>query len=239
MAKKTRRLELCLSPALLPCYQLEGKIVVVIDVLRATTAMCMGFAHGVKAIRPVARPEDCLPWQAQGYLAAAERNGQVVAGFDFGNSPFAYIKPEMQGKKVALTTTNGTRAIQMASASAEVVYVAAFVNLTALNKVLLEASQDVVLLCAGWKDNFSMEDTLFGGAVVAEIGEVFAEKCDAALAAAVLYKQAKDDLFGFIQQSSHYKRLAHMGIEDDIKLSMQIDLVQVLPQLVGEELRLK
>jgi 2-phosphosulfolactate phosphatase len=237
MSAIKRRLELCLSPALLPCYQLEGKIVVVIDVLRATTAMCMGFAHGVSAIRPVAEPADCLPWQQKGYLVAAERNGQVVAGFDFGNSPYAFMRPEMQGKKVALTTTNGTRALQLAAA-ADVVCVGAFVNLHAVCKFLKQDERDVLLLCAGWKNNFNLEDSLFGGAVVAELSADFSEKCDASLAAALLYEQAKNDLFGFIQQSSHYKRLAHMGIEADIKLAMQCNLVDVLPRMVGEELQL-
>ncbi len=230
-----RKIEVCLTPLLLPLYQLEDKLVVVIDVLRATTAICMGFEHGVQSIRPVATPEESLALKSQGYLAAAERNGQVVDGFDFGNSPFAYMNGKVKGKKVALTTTNGTKAIQL-SASAREVLIGSFVNLQVVVDYLAKRPEDVLLVCAGWKDNFNLEDTLFAGAVVEQLAVKQQISCDAALAAKLLYEKAKKDLFGFIRHSSHYQRLAKMGIEEDIKLCMTLNLSRSLPVLRGEEL---
>lgn len=234
MAAK-RKIEVCLSPLLLPLYDLEDKLVVVIDVLRATTAICMGFEHGVSSIRPVATPEESLALKAAGYLAAAERDGKVVEGFDFGNSPFAYMNGKVKGRKVALTTTNGTKAIQL-SKSAKQLYIGSFANLKALVDVLAGRKEDVLLVCAGWKDNFNLEDTLFAGAVVEQLTVNQQISCDSSLAAKILYGKAKVDLFGFIKHSSHYQRLAKMGIEEDIKLSMTLNLTRKIPVLVGEEL---
>ncbi len=230
-----RKVEVCLSPLLLPLYKLDDKLVVVIDVLRATTAICMGFEHGVSSIRPVATPEESLALKAEGYLAAAERDGKVVAGFDFGNSPFAYMNGKVQGRKVALTTTNGTKAIQL-SKSAKQLYIGSFANLQALIELLAKRSEDVLLVCAGWKDNFNLEDTLFAGAVVDGLTVSQQINCDSSLAAKILYHKAAADLFGFIKYSSHYQRLAKMGIEEDIKLCMTRNLTRQIPVLVGEEL---
>jgi 2-phosphosulfolactate phosphatase len=233
--KAPRKIEVCLSPKLISLYPLEDKLVVVIDVLRATTAICMGFEHGVKTIRPVMTIEESLALKAAGYLAAAERDGKVVEGFDFGNSPFAYMDGKVRGKKIALTTTNGTKAIQLSKAAKQV-YIGAFVNLQAVVETLAARNEDILLVCAGWKDNFNLEDTLFAGAVVHQLAAKQQLRCDAALAATILYEKAQKDLFGFIRNSSHFQRLAHMGIEEDIRLSMTPNLCRKVPYLRGEEL---
>lgn len=231
-----RSVEVCLSPKLVPCFDLQGKTAVVIDVLRATSAMVAGLAHGVEAIRPVSTVEDCQTWMEQGYIGAAERNGQVVEGFPFGNSPLAFQQADLVGKKVALTTTNGTKAIAL-SKEADEVLVGAFINLQAVVDYLMQSSRSVVLVCAGWKDNFNLEDTLFAGAVVAGLKSDFEVHCDAALAASALYQQFEHDLFGTIQQSSHFHRLAKLGIEDDIRFCMQRNVYPLVPVMQEGELR--
>jgi 2-phosphosulfolactate phosphatase len=231
----SRKVEVCLSPRLVDRYDLTNRIVVVTDVLRATSAMVAGLASGVVAIRPVETVEASAELRAQGYLAAAEREGQVVAGFDFGNSPYAFMKPEVQGQKIALTTTNGTRAIAMV-ANAPLVLIGAFINLEAIVTFLQSRSEDVLVLCSGWKDNFNLEDSLFAGAVVAGLRGSEVRSCDAGLATALLYDQLQGDLFGAIQQSSHYHRLAKMGIEEDIRFCMQRNVFAVVPVLRDGEI---
>lgn len=231
----SRKVEVCLSPRLVDRFDLSNRIVVVTDVLRATSAMVAGLANGVTAIRPVETVEASAELREQGYLAAAERDGQVVAGFDFGNSPYAFMQPTVQGQKIALTTTNGTRAIALV-ASAPLVLIGAFVNVTAIVDFLRTRNEDVLVLCAGWKDNFNLEDSLFAGAIVAGLKEEGITTCDAGLATSMLYSQLKGDLFGAIQQSSHYHRLAKMGIEDDIRFCMQTDLFSVVPMLRAGEI---
>ncbi|MDP2187922.1 MAG: 2-phosphosulfolactate phosphatase [Sphingobacteriaceae bacterium] len=231
----SRKVEVCLSPRLVDRYDLTNRIVVVTDVLRATSAMVAGLASGVVAIRPVETVEASAALRAHGYLAAAEREGQVVEGFDFGNSPYAFMRPEVQGQKIALTTTNGTRAIALV-VNAPLVLIGAFVNLEAIVDFLKNRSEDVLILCSGWKDNFNLEDSLFAGAVVAGLRGPEVHSCDAGLATALLYDQLQHDLFGAIQRSSHYHRLAKMGIEEDIRFCMQRNVFSVVPVLRNGEI---
>ena len=111
------RIEVCFSPGEYHLYQESFDLVVVLDVLRATSAICTAIEHGVKEIIPVATVEEARELQAKGYIAAAERGGQIVEGFDLGNSPYSYMDPQLKGKSVVLTTTNGTKAIDMARSS--------------------------------------------------------------------------------------------------------------------------
>ena len=156
--------EVCFSPADYALYESGYELVVVIDVLRATSAICTALENGVERIKPVATVEEAREWQAQGYIAAAERNGQIVEGFNLGNSPVAFIEKaeELKGKTVVLTTTNGTKAIDMASQKQTVV-IGALNNLDALSSWLLKQDENVLILGSGWKDKFNLEDTICAG----------------------------------------------------------------------------
>jgi 2-phosphosulfolactate phosphatase len=172
--KKGRQIEVCLSPALLPYYHFNESIVVVIDIFRATSSICYGFDNGAKQIIPVASVEECKQYKHNGNLFAAERNGEVVEGFDFGNSPFSYTREKVEGKTIVLTTTNGTHAIQQVKDSHRVI-IGSFLNKNAVCNWLKEQDQNVLLLCAGWKNKFNLEDTLFAGAVINQLKDEFVQ----------------------------------------------------------------
>lgn len=231
------KLQVCLSPALLPLYALEDSIAVIVDVFRATTSICYGLANGADAIIPVAEVEECAAYREMGtsFLLAAERNGEVVAGFDFGNSPFSYTADKVAGKTVVLTTTNGTHALHL-SRKAKKVVAGAFINLTALCDWLREQNEHIVLVCSGWKNNFNLEDTLFAGAVTYQLGFDTYQPDDSAHAAYDLYTLAKDDLWGYLKKTSHSERLAKLGIQKDIDFCLEVDLVTAIPVLDGERL---
>ena len=129
MLDQRKRIEVCFTPGEYAYYKDEFEIVVVIDVLRATSAMCAAFDNGILSIIPVPTIEEALEYKKKGYLVGAERKGQIVEGFDFGNSPFSYMKEEFRGKEVVLTTTNGTKSLEVAK-DAETVVVGSFLNLT-------------------------------------------------------------------------------------------------------------
>src|SRR5471030_1772520 len=150
----TNNLNVCLSPALIPLYNVEDYIVVIIDIFRATSSICYGIENGALAIIPVSEVEECAAYREKGvkYLLAAERDGQVVEGFDFGNSPFSYTREKVSGKTVVLTTTNGTHALHL-SRSAKKVVIGSFLNLTALCNWLKMQNENILLVCAGWKNN--------------------------------------------------------------------------------------
>lgn len=229
--------EVCFSPDRFDLYYSGQPIVVVIDVLRATTAMCVAFEYGVEKIIPVSSLEEALEYQRMGYLVGAERNGKIVDGFDFGNSPTGFMTDKFAGKTIVLTTTNGTRAINTAN-KAEIVIAAGFVNLDAVNKFLKEQQKDTLILCSGWKDRFNLEDTLCGGAIadylVAEGSHV--SDHDSSVAAKYLYQSAKTNYLGFLKSSSHRRRLRKLNLQDDIKYSLTPNKTTVIPFLKEGEL---
>lgn len=232
----SRTIEVCLTPALLHLYDIKKSIVVVIDILRATSSITYGIDNGASAIIPVEHVEDCLNYRDKGYLLAAERNGEVVEGYDFGNSPFSYTPEKVKDKTIVLTTTNGTKAMRMAQARAHQVVVGSFLNLTSLCNWLKAQDKDVLLLCAGWKDKFNLEDTLFAGAVVSYLRRDFVHFDDSCVAAEDMYLLAKDNLRTYLHKSSHSHRLEQLNIEEDVKFCLQLDICTAIPVLLENEL---
>ena len=230
------KIEVCLTPALLDLYAIENSIVVVIDILRATSSITYGIENGAEAIIPVMNVEDCLNYADKGYLLAAERNGEVVEGYDFGNSPFSYTVEKVAGQTIVLTTTNGTKAMHLAQERAHQVIVASFLNLTSVCDYLKKENKDVLLLCAGWKDNFNLEDTLFAGAVVQQLQNDFTVGDDSSVAALDMYNLAKDDLRKYLKKSSHNHRLVKLNIEEDVQFCLKLDVCATIPVLEGEKL---
>jgi 2-phosphosulfolactate phosphatase len=126
-----KNISVCLSPELIHLFNLEDKTVVVVDILRATSTMTTAFAFGIDKVKPMDDLEKCRNLKDHGYVIAAERGGQMVEGFDYGNSPFSYMNPELKGKKIAFTTTNGTLAIHK-SMEASHILIGSFLNLKAV-----------------------------------------------------------------------------------------------------------
>ena len=231
-----QKIEVCFTPALLDLYEIEESIVVVIDILRATSSITYGMENGAEAIIPVMDVDDCKKFSQTDYLLAAERNGEVVPGFDFGNSPFSYTKEKVEGKTIVLTTTNGTKALRMAQERAYKVVVGSFLNLESLSLWLIEQQKSVLLLCAGWKDKFNLEDSLFAGAVVNRLRKDFKHFDDASVAAEDIFLLAKDDLRKYLHKSSHSHRLEQLNIEEDVKFCLQQSICECIPVLDGERL---
>jgi 2-phosphosulfolactate phosphatase len=234
--EKKLNVDVCLSPHLYPVYHKDDSIVVVIDILRATSAMCTAFEHGVDKMIPVASVEEAMDYKRQGFLVGAERNGIALEGFDFGNSPYSYMTEAIRGQTIVISTTNGTQAIEAARNAYKVV-IGAFTNISALCQWLFSQERDVLLLCSGWKNRFNLEDSLFAGAVAERlIATGVFRTGDAALAVSSLYSQAKMNPYKFLHNSSHAERLAAMGLKADIKYCMQVDRTAVIPVLEGKHL---
>ncbi len=228
--------EVCYTPELIHQFDLRGKSVVIIDVLRATSCMVAGMGSGVASIRPVASVEECRALGEQGYAMAGERNGQKVKGFDLGNSPLEYQEAKWLGKHIATTTTNGTRAIACADDAQEVV-IASFLNLRAVVDYLSLQKQDVVLFCAGWKGKYNIEDSLCAGAIANGLSDMITHTTDATQAAIYLYQACETKLAEVIAQSDHAQRLSSFGIADDVTYCAQRNVFDVVPVLQNGELR--
>jgi 2-phosphosulfolactate phosphatase len=229
------------SPQLYALHANPDAIVVVVDVLRATSAICTAMHHGVERMIPVASLEEAFNYKKKGYLVAAERDAVKQDGVDFGNSPFHFMNPELEGKTIAISTTNGTQAIQAAKDAKHIV-IGSFLNLNSLATWLEAQEQEVVILCAGWKNRFNLEDSLFAGALANALikNGAFESSCDSTIAMGHLFQLASHDLYAFLENSSHRKRLKNLNLEKDIRYCLQYSIMDTIPVVEnGSIVRLK
>ena len=142
------------------------------------------------------------------------------------------MKEEFIGKEVVLTTTNGTKSLEVAK-DADTVVVGSFLNLTALSKWLHEQDKNVLCLCSGWQDKFNLEDTICAGAIsdfLITSGKFTSEE-DSSIAAKYLYLSAKDNYLGYLKSSSHRRRLKNLNLNEDIKYCLTPNQTNVIPIL--------
>ena len=222
-------IEVCFTPELIHLPEVKGKLVVVVDIFRATSTMVAALAHGVTEILPFADLESCRAMQAQGYLIAGERDGLTAPGFELGNSPVAFLEGNYAGKKLAMTTTNGTLALDKSKGASEIL-IGAFPNLQATASYIQSRNLDVLIHCAGWKGRFNLEDSLYAGALVQALSSSHGNQEDGALAMSSLFSLEGGNLATYLSQASHAKRLQNHGIEDDIDFCLSLNLYE---QVVG------
>ena len=222
-----------LSPALIHLYDVSSSIVVIIDVLRATSTIATALHNGAKAIVPVDSVAECIRIGKQiDAITAGERDGQIAEGLENGNSPFEYSEKFIGGKTLVLTTTNGTKLLHMAlDKGAKEIITGSFPNLSAVCSHLVNRNENVILACAAWKDKINIEDSLFAGAVIQNIQEHFTIECDSSQMALTMYNNAKEDMYDFMKKNnaSHYRRLTGFGLEKDIRYCLTADSANVLP----------
>jgi 2-phosphosulfolactate phosphatase len=230
--EEKKHIEVCFSPYLYELHKNDYDIIVVIDVLRATSAICTAFDYGVKSIIPVDSIEIAREYQKNGYLVGAERQGKIVEGFDFGNSPFSYMREEIKGQEIVLTTTNGTRAIHLAKDANQVV-IGSLLNLNVLCEWLEKQHKNTLCLCSGWQNKFNLEDTICAGAIseyLINTGKFISDE-DSSIAAKYLYLSAKDNYFGYLKSSSHRRRLRNLNLNEDIKYCLTPNISKSIPIL--------
>lgn len=230
----------CFSPALLHLYEVRSVIVVVIDVLRATSTIATALHNGARSVIPVDSVDKCIEIGKQtGALTAGERDGKIAPGLAYGNSPFEYPKEFIEGKDLVLTTTNGTKLLHMSlHAGAEHIITGSFPNISHVCDYLIRQNSPVILACAAWKDKVNMEDILFAGSVISRIKDHFTINCDSSGIAFQLYQSAKPDLYKFLKDNnaSHYKRLTGFGLEKDLRYCLTDDCAGVLPFYINGKL---
>ncbi|WP_246228335.1 2-phosphosulfolactate phosphatase [Paraflavitalea devenefica] len=222
-----------LSPALLHLYDLNNAVVVIIDVLRATSTIATALYNGAKCVIPVDSVARCIELGRRiDSITAGERDGQIAEGLEYGNSPFEYPESFIRAKTLVLTTTNGTKLLHMAlERGAGQIVTGSFPNLSAVCDYIMDQQLPVILGCAAWKDRVNIEDTLFAGAVINRVKDHFSINCDSSQMAETMYIKAKKDLYGFMRDknASHYHRLTGFGLEKDIRYCLTEDIANILP----------
>ena len=191
-------------------------------------------ASGVVEIVPLDSLDALGTFREQGYQCAAERGGKRVGDAEWGNSPTLYHNSNLNGVRLAFSSTNGTVALLRAT-DAERILVGAFSNLTLLADYIAAQPHDVVVLCSGWKGKLSLEDTLFAGALVQRLDALGSHQAvnDAANVAASLWHSAAADPYGFCEMGTHFQRLKRLGCDDDVRFAFQYDTCPVLPEYIA------
>jgi len=226
------------TPELTPTDQ-APECAIAVDVLRATSTMATVLAAGGEAVQVFSNLEQLMEvsekWPPVKRLRAGERGGSKVAGFELGNSPLDCTPELVQGRRLFISTTNGTRALKRVQ-DAPTVLAAALINRAAVVNFLLEKQPETVwIVGSGWEGSFSLEDTVCAGAIAHSIlqhTKLSLEEIagnDEVISAIALYSQWQDNLLGLLQQASHGQRLLRLDCYEDLKYCSQTDILDVLP----------
>ncbi len=214
---------------------IRGKTVVVIDVLRATSTMLTALSNGAKGIIPVedmgAAGKIATNLDPLSYLLCGEKDGKQIEGYDLGNSPLEYSEEKVAGKTLILNTTNGTKAL-VRSAHASKVYIAGFLNLSAICELLKLETNEICIVCSGWKGRLSLEDVFCAGFIVSRVyeGVIPEDAKDGAKVAMGLFERFGNDIEATVQVTNHAKRLIGLGFESDIAYCCNVDLFDFAPE---------
>ena len=232
MSASLKTIETCFSPALFDAEKYKGTVIVVIDILRASSSICTAFANGAKAIIPVAEVEEAKEYKSKGCIVAAERDGITLDFANFGNSPQNFTKETVEDTTIVYSTTNGTGIITKSLlANPSAIAVGSFLNISALVRWIEQHDCNVTLFCAGWKQKFNLEDTVFAGAVAERLMQTgkYSTICDSTNAAIDLWSIAKNDLRGYIEKAAQRWRLHEKKLDDCIDFCLQHDFTTVIP----------
>ncbi len=214
---------------------LSDRVVVVIDVLRATSVMVEALSQGASEIIPLATVEEAFRMGKafpRGFvLLGGERESKEIPGFDLGNSPREYVAEKVKDKKIILTTTNGTKAFHAVSSGKEIL-AGSFLNVGAIAQRCTESNRDLFIFPSGDDGNFSLEDTLCGGMLIDLIAKKEKKEVlltDASYCAQMLFQRFKDNLVEAFRLSHHGRELIHRGFVEDLAYCAQIDMTPLVP----------
>lgn len=229
-----------LTPRALTGDALKGRIVVVVDVLRACSTITTALAHGARAVVPVAdmaeagRIAGALDPETS--LLGGERGGKRIDGYGAGNSPLEYGPEAVAGRTIVLNTTNGTGALGAARGAAEAV-AGCFLNVTRVADFLRDAlaekrAKDAVIVCAGQDSRVALEDVLCAGLLLDRLwGEALPESLsDGAHIALTQYRNDAHRLTAALFGCSHTRRLIALGYSDDVAYCTRLDALPILPR---------
>lgn len=227
-------IEVFLTSTIVSEEDVKDRTVVVIDVLRACSTIATALDHGARSIVPVADMAQAgkiaSNLDQQSYLLGGERGGEKIEGYHLGNSPLEYTEEVVRGRTIILNTTNGTGAITQAR-SAEHLLIGCFLNAASVVDFIREAGLDVTIICAGWRNRVSLEDTLCAGLLLYRLweGTEPGSVSDTAHIAFTQYHNDRAILEKSIRRCNHAQRLTRQGRRADVDYCLRIDALPVLP----------
>ncbi|MGG7144075.1 2-phosphosulfolactate phosphatase family protein [Clostridium nigeriense] len=215
---------------------LEDKVVVVIDMLRATSVIITAIANKAKEVFPILTVEEAfnkkeeLLRDEKEVLLGGERQAVKIEGFDFSNSPLEYTSEKVKGKTIILSTTNGTRAINL-SLKAKEILIGAIINAKAVTEELKRLNKDVVFINAGTNGEFSMDDFICSGYMISLLCEKDnIELSDIAKTAKYIYEN-NTNLIDYIKDARHFSILKSLNLMNDLEYCCEKDIIDIVPKV--------
>ncbi len=219
--------------------KLRDHVVVVLDILRASTSILEAIEMGADCVIPVTTLEEAVALRRArggGTLLAGEREGKPIDGFDLGNSPIEFTAARVQDKTVVMATTNGTQAIKHVE-NCDPILIGALRNRRALCELLKQTDRPIALLCAGTDGDYSADDIYGAGALINGLRTLRArcEIDDMGLVAEQFYLVAREDR-ELLAKCRHYRRLAALGFQDDLEFCFEEDVSEVIPHYASHQI---
>lgn len=234
-------IEVFLTSNILVEDDVKDRTVIVIDVLRACSTIITALVNGARSIIPVAdlgqASKIASNLDQQSYLLGGERDGDKIEGYHLGNSPFEYTEDRVKGRTIIMNTTNGTHAITQARSAGHLV-IGTFINAQSVVDFVHKKGLDVTIICAGWHNRVSLEDTLCAGLLIDRIweGKEPGLVPDTAHIAFSQYQNDKHALDLSVQRCNHAQLLKKKGYETDVEYCLRIDSLLVLPYYIDNQI---
>ena len=231
------KLETLFIPEEIKNVELAGKLVVIIDVLRASSTIVTALANGCSGFIPIFSPyqakKKAQEFKKERVLLGGEREGTKIEGFNLGNSPREYKKEAVKDKTIVFSTTNGVKTLEMIKGAQRIV-IGSFLNLQAVCHYCTNYQGDILIICAGREGRFSLEDTACAGMIIHSLRDVFPgvyQGVDANLTAQLLYEKFGYNILEILRKSQHGRYLESIGLSEDLKFCSQLDFYHIVPIL--------
>jgi len=228
-------LETLFIPEEIKKIELAGKLVVIIDVLRASSTIVTALANGCRSFIPILSPgqakKKAQQFEKERVLLGGEREGIKIEGFDLGNSPREYKREVVKDKTIIFSTTNGVKALEMVKSAYRII-IGSFLNLQAVCNYCTNYRGDILIICAGKEGNFSLEDTACAGMIINSLRDVFPgshQEADANLTAQLLYKKFGNNILEILRKSQHGRYLESIGLGEDLEFCSRLDFFHIVP----------
>jgi 2-phosphosulfolactate phosphatase len=227
--------EVVFTPEEIKNRRLSDKLIVVIDVLRASSTIITALACGCRGVVPILSPEQAKEkaqqFKKEEVLLGGEREGRKIKGFDLGNSPREYQKEIVEDRIIIFSTTNGVKTLERVRGAFRII-IASFLNLQATFNYCSKFQGDILLACAGKEGYFSLEDTVCAGMLINSLRDIYSDTCqevDANLTAQVLYKKFGNNILEMLRKSQHGRYLESIGLRKDLEFCSQLDIFNIVP----------
>jgi len=228
-------LETLFIPEEIKNIELAGKLVVMIDVLRASSTIITALANGCRGFIPILSPDQAKKkaqqFEKERILLGGEREGIKIKGFDLGNSPREYKRELVKDKTIIFSTTNGVKTLEMVKSAYKII-IGSFLNLQAVYNYCTNYQGNILIICAGKEGKFSLEDTACAGMIINSLKDVFPGACqevDANLIVQLLYEKFSNNILEILRKSQHGRYLDSIGLGEDLKFCSQLDFFHIVP----------